>query len=46
MQAAIKGRRLALDKVAGEHNPADLFTKGLSADRIEYLMDIMGYSYL
>jgi hypothetical protein len=42
----IKESRLALDEVAGEHNPTDLSMKGLSADRIAYLMDMMGYSYL
>eukprot|EP00972_Heterocapsa_arctica_P088954 13117943-Heterocapsa_arctica.AAC.1 len=46
MQAARKEGRPALDKVAGEHNPADLLTKGLSADRITYLMSIMGRSHL
>ena len=46
MQETIKAGRMSLDKVAGEHNPADLFTKGLSEERVAYLMDMLGYRYL
>ena len=46
MQEAIKAGRMSLDSVPGEHSPADLFTKGLSEDRIAYLMEMLGYCYL
>ena len=46
MQDAIKQKKLTLNKVPGEHNPADLFTKGLSADRTAYLMKLLNFHYL
>jgi hypothetical protein len=46
VQAAVRQKRLAMDGVPGEHNPAGSFAKGLSADRMMYLMSSMGYSHL
>ena len=46
MQEAVREKRLSLSKVPGEHNPADLFTKGLPADRMVHLMRLLGYRYL
>ena len=43
MQEAVREKRLTLSKVPGEHNPADLFTKGLPADRVAHLMGLLGY---
>ena len=45
MQEAIKAGRISVDKFPGEHNPADLFTKGISEDRTAYLMEVLGYRY-
>ena len=46
MQEAVKRGEIRLNKVPGEHNPADLYTKGLAADRIRHLMTTLGYHYL
>eukprot|EP00972_Heterocapsa_arctica_P011478 1682747-Heterocapsa_arctica.AAC.1 len=46
VQAAVRQKRLAMDGVPSEHKPADPFAKGLSADRMMYLMSVMGYSHL
>ena len=46
LQEAVRQQRLTLSKVPGEHNPADLFTNGMSTDRTAHLMGILGYRYL
>ena len=43
LQDAVRQKRLTVAKVAGTANPADLMTKGLAADRIRYLLDLLGY---
>ena len=46
LQAAVRQRRLSTYKVASDDNPADLMTKPMSEQRIEYLLDLMGYKFL
>ena len=46
MQGAVRQKTLRVFKVGTEVNPADLFTKGLTADRINYLMGLLGYHIL
>ena len=46
MQEAIRAGRVSVDRVPGEHNPADFFTNRLSEDRIAYLTEMLGYRYL
>ena len=44
MQDMNKQKRVAYANVAGDSNPADLMTKGLSRDRVVYLLKLLGYA--
>ena len=46
MQGAVRQKALRVFKVGTEVNPADLFTKGLTADELDYLMRLLGYYLL
>ena len=46
LQDARRKGEIIMLKVPGEHNPSDLYTKVLSADRIRHLMGLMGYHFL
>ena len=46
MQDAVRRKVLKVFKVGTDVNPADLFTKGLTAERINYLMQMLGYYFL
>jgi hypothetical protein len=43
IQGAVKDKKLVVLKVPTEHNPGDIGTKALAADRIAYLMDLAGF---
>jgi hypothetical protein len=45
IQDAVKQGRIRMKKVPGEHNCADLMTKDLSAERMTYLMNLIGYRF-
>ena len=46
LQEAVKAKRLVAKKVASEENVADLMTKNLAPEKINYLMAKMGYSFI
>ncbi len=47
VQQAVRSRRIDLRKIAGEENPADLFTKHLvSRDKVAQLVGLIGCRYL
>jgi len=47
VQQAVRSKRIAVRKVRGDDNVADLFTKHLtSRDRISYLLSLLGCHYL
>ena len=44
IQHLVRSKRVNIHKISGIVNPADLFTKYLSFDRIMYLTNMLGYS--
>jgi len=47
VQQAVRSRRIDLRKIAGEENPADLFTKHLvSKDKVAQLVELLGCRYM
>ena len=47
VQQAVRSRRIDLRKIAGEENPADLFTKHLvSRDKVAQMVRLMGCAYM
>ena len=42
VQQLAEGEELSYRKICGEDNPADLFTKHLNRNRIDYLLDLLG----
>ena len=46
LQQAVRSGRLKCGKVHTNENPADLGTKHLSADRVTYLVDLMGCKFI
>ena len=45
IQGEVKSKRTRLEKVASEHNLADLMTKNLPSETIDYLMLEMGFRF-
>ena len=46
LQQAVRCKRIEVKKIAGECNPADLFTKhSLSADRVRALVELQSYDF-
>ena len=45
IQDAVKPGRIGMRKVPGEHSCADLMTKDLSTERMQYLMSLIGYRF-
>ena len=41
MQAKVNAKEIAVQCIAGEHNPADLGTKALAGDRVAYLKSLL-----
>ena len=41
LQAKVNSKQIAVQCIAGEHNPADLGTKALAGDRVRYLKDLL-----
>ena len=46
IQHLVRSKRMTIQKINGLVNPADLFTKYLSADRINFLMFLLGYTLI
>ena len=46
VQGEVKAARVTLAKVSTDENLADLMTKNLPSDKVDYFMAALGYRYL